>query len=213
MLAAARCGVDLELEPIEGERVISEEEQERRRYRTRSITPEELALFNPVEKAACRDFLVRLIVLTEQFQHDLDQHDPSEACQEHIRRLNEKRQALFIHPPGWLKNFVALLELYPMEPWAEFSILIQRLQSEDRNRHYAAISETGIEAACDNPFLMQMDDDSDDSPSALAGQARMTPAEIEALLIRYPLGKLVNHLTSARRVSAGEFWDEEYYDL
>ena len=27
MLAAARCGVDLELEPIEGERVISEDEQ------------------------------------------------------------------------------------------------------------------------------------------------------------------------------------------
>jgi hypothetical protein len=60
---------------------------------------------------------------------------------------------------------------------------------------------------------MQMDDDSDDSPSALVGQARMTPAEIEALLSRYPLGKLVNHLTSARRVSAGGFWDEEYYDL
>ena len=76
-MAAARCGVDLELEPIEGERVISEEEQERRRYRTRSITPEELALFNTVEKTACRDFLVRLIVLTEQFQHDLDQHEPS----------------------------------------------------------------------------------------------------------------------------------------
>lgn len=205
--------MDLELEPIEGERVISEEEQERRRYRTRSITPEELALFNTVEKAACRDFLARLIVLTEQFQHDLDQHDPSEACQENIRRLNEKRQALFIDPPGWLKDFIVLLELYPMEPWAEFSVLIRRLQSEDRKRHYAAISETGIEAAYDNPFLMQMDDDSDDSPSALAGQARITPAEIEALLSRYPLGELVNHLTSARRVSAGEFWDEEYYDL
>jgi hypothetical protein len=205
--------VDLELEPIEGERVISEEEQERRRYRTRSITPEELARFNTVEQAACRDFLVRLIVLTEQFQHDLDQHDPSEACQEHIRCLNEKRRALFIDPPGWRKDFIALLELYPMEPWAEFSILIQRLQSEDRKQHYAVISETGIEAAFDNPFLMQQEDASDDSRSALAGQARITPAEIEALLSRYPLCKLVNHLTSARRVSTGGFWEEEYYDL
>ncbi len=205
--------MEFELEPIEGERVLSAEEKERQKYRTRSIRPEELERFNAVQQQAIREFLVKLIILTEQFQHDLDQHDASEPCQQHMQKLNAKRQALFEQPPSWLRDFIELVDLYPMEPWAEFEILLRRLQAEDRNRFYETKAHTGIKVAADNPFLMQQDDDINDLQPLQGAHTRLTPADIEAEIMPYSLPELVKHLTLARRVSNGGFWDEEYYDL
>lgn len=210
--------MELELEPIEGKKVLTEEEKERIRRRTRPIPREELRQFSDDEQNDIKHFLVLLIVLSEHFHHDMVQYDllseeQKKLCKIEMKRLNEDRKALFQDPPPFLENFIHLLDLCPMEAWPEFEILIKGLQEEDLHHHRDIRLNTSIEAAPNNPFLMQVEDDKEEKQIALENECRITPVEIENLILHFPLEELVDYLINSRRISAGEFWEDRMYDM
>lgn len=203
----------LELEPIEGEKILTEEEKERLKRRTRPIPPDALTQFGDEDKTSIRNFLIKLIILTEHVDHDMQHEDQFDDFEEHMLSLNKARQALFENPSASLKSFIDLLELCPSEAWKEFEALIAFLREEDLRHFHEAAQKTGIEAAADNPFLMQEEDNIEAEHKALEMKARITPKEIEELLNNYTVEELVKHLIDARRVISGDFWDEGFYDL
>lgn len=203
----------LELEPIEGEKVLTEEEKERLKRRTRLIPPEALSCFSNIEKQEIKNFLIKLIVLTEHFDHDMKHEEQFEDHEQHIWSLNQARQAIFQNPSPSLANFIALLELCPSEAWKEFDVLIAFLREDDLLRYHEEAQQTGIDAATNNSFLMQEEDSIKAEHIALEMKGRITPKEIRELITRYSLEELVKHLIDARRVVSGEFWDEGFYDL
>jgi hypothetical protein len=203
----------LELEPIEGEKILTEEEKERLKRRTRPIPPDALTQFSDVDQTGIKNFLTRLIILTEHVDHDMQHEDQFDDFEEHILSLNKARQALFDNPTPSLKNFIDLLELCPSEAWKEFEALIAFLREEDLRHFHEAEQKTGIDAAADNPFLMQAEDNIEAEHKELEMKSRITPNELEALINKYTLEELVKHLIDARRVLSGDFWDEGFYDL
>ena len=203
----------LELEPIEGEKILTEEEKERLKRRTRPIPPDALAQFSDDEKNKIKNFLTKLIVLTEHVDHDMQNEHQFDDFEEHILSLNRARQAIFENPSPSLKNFIDLLELCPSEAWKEFEALIAFLREEELRHYHEATQKSGIEAATDNPFLMQAEDNIEAEHKALEMKARITPKEVEELINHYTLEELVKHLIDARRVISGDFWDEGFYDL
>jgi len=99
--------MELELEPIEGKKVLTEEEKERARRRTRPIPKDALLQFSDGEQNDIKHFLVLLIVLAEHFHHDMEQHDllsedQRELCEIEMEKLNKDRQALFKDSPPFL---------------------------------------------------------------------------------------------------------------
>lgn len=203
----------LELEPIEGEKILTEEEKERLKRRTRPIPPDALTQFSDEDKTGIKNFLIKLIILTEHVDHDMQHEEQFDDFEEHMLSLNKVRQALFENPAPSLKSFIDLLELCPSEAWKEFEALIAFLREEDLRHFHEAAQKTGIEAAADNPFLMQEEDNIEAEHKALEMKARITPKEIEELLNNYTVEELVKHLIDARRVISGDFWDEGFYDL
>ena len=208
----------LELVPIEGERILSQEEQEWKNKRTHPIPPEILLQFKADEREKIKKFLVRLIVMTEQFNHDMAQLDIStveqqEYYEQEIQKLNKDRQALFQHPPRYLGSFIKLLELCPMEPWHEFKALIKSIQDEDMQHYRDTKLKTGIEAALDNPFLLRTEDEIDEEYIELKMKCRITPHEIEELVMHNSLENLVRLLINARRINTGAIWNRGFYDL
>ena len=210
--------MELELEPIEGKKVLTEEEKERVRRRTRPIPREELRQFSDDDQHDIKHFLTLLIVLAEHFHHDMERHDlldegEKELCEIEMRKLNEERKALFQDPPPFLDNFIHLLDLCPMEAWPEFETLIKSLQEKDLHHHRDIRLNTGIEVALDNPFLMQVEDDKEEEQMALENKCRITPLEIENLILHFTLEELVDYLIDSRKISTGEFWEGGMYDV
>ena len=203
----------LELEPIEGEKILTEEEKERLKRRTRSIPPDALSRFSDAEKQAIKHFLIKLVVLTEHVDHDRKHEDQFEDHEQHMLSLNQARQALFQNPSPATANFISLLELCPSEAWKEFEALIAFLREEDLRHYHEAAQKTGIVAATNNPFLMQEEDNIEAEHKALEMKGRITPKEIQELISHYSLEDLVKHLIDARRIISGDFWDEGFYDL
>lgn len=203
----------LELEPIEGEKILTEEEKERLKRRTRPIPPDALAQFSDDEKNQIKHFLVKLIVLSEHVDHDMQHEDQFDDFDAHMLSLNQARQAIFENPSPSLKSFIDLLELCPSEAWKEFEALIAFLREEDLRHFREDTQKSGIEAAADNPFLMQEEDNIATEHMELEMKARITPKEIEGLINHYTLDELVKHLIDARRIMSGDFWDEGFYDL
>ena len=85
----------LELEPIEGEKILTEEEKERLKRRTRPIPPDALAQFSDDEKNQIKHFLVKLILLSEHVDHDMKHEDQFDDFDTHMLSLNQARQAIF----------------------------------------------------------------------------------------------------------------------
>jgi len=72
---------------------------------------------------------------------------------------------------------------------------------------------TGIEAAISNPFLMQAENNKEEEKMELEKKCRITPSEIENLILHFSLEDLVNHLINSRKISTGEFWEGGMYDM
>ncbi|MDX1823467.1 MAG: hypothetical protein R3354_02040 [Thiohalomonadales bacterium] len=172
----------LELEPIEGEKVLTEEEKERLKRRTRPIPPDALSRFTEAEKQAIKNFLIKLIVLTEHVDHDRQHEDQFQDYDQHMLALNQTRQALFQNPAPALANFINLLELCPSEAWKEFEALIAFLREEDLRHYHETLQKSGINAAADNPFLMQEQDNIEAEHIALEMKGRITPKEVQELI-------------------------------
>ncbi len=203
----------LELEPIEGEKILTEEEKERLKRRTRPIPPDALTRFTATDQQEIKNFLINLIVLTEHVDHDRQHEDQFQDHEQHMLSLNQARQALFQNRSPALAGFITLLELCPSEAWKEFEAFLAFLREEDLRHYHQALQKSGINAAADNPFLMQEEDNIEAEHMALTMKGRITPREVQDLISHYPLEDLVKHLIDARRVMSGEFWDAGFYDL
>jgi len=207
--------MELKLVPIEGEKVLSEEEKERLKRRAKPIPPEVIRRFNDAEQKEMRFFLASLIVFTEQFHHDLaqiEEHKDNQAYYEgHIEKLQVDRNALFENPSPAVAKFIELLELYPMEPWHEYELMIAGVRGDDLNHYY----ETKLKAAVDE-YHIQVEGSTEKEQEELLTRelkCRMTPKDIRDLILFHSLEDLVKHLIASRQLISGEFWDVGLYDL
>jgi hypothetical protein len=207
--------MELKLVPIEGEKVISEEEKERIKRRARPISPEAIHRFSDAEQKEIKLFLAPLIVFTEQFHHDLEQKeehkDNLDKYEEHITKLQVDRKALFENPLPSVAKFIELLELYPMEPWHEYELMIAGIRGDDLKHYY----DTKLKATVDQ-FHIQVEGDTEkEQEKQLTRElkCRITPKEIRDLVLFHPLEDLVKHLIESRQLISGEFWNVGLYDL
>lgn len=207
--------MELSLVPIEGEKIISEEEKERAKRRARHIPPEELTRFDNEDRKQIKHFLTLLISLSERFHHDMKENaedqDETGSYERHIAKLQAQRRALFEAPPPAVADFIELMQFFAMEPWPEFEMMIAGIRGEDLQRYY----DTKLKTAVD-PFHMSAEDDIDrtqDERMELARKCRVTPHEIEELVRFHSLESLVKHLIDGRRLMTGEFWNLSHYDL
>jgi len=211
--------MELKLVPIEGDergKVLSEEEKERLKRRARPIPPEVIRGFSDAEQKEMKFFLASLIVFTEQFNHDMEllkgeleyNRDYYEG---HIDKLQVDRKALFENPSPPVAKFIKLLELYPMEPWHEYELMIAGIRGDDLKHYY----ETKLKAAVDE-FHVHVEDGMDkDQEDQLTRElkCRMTPKDIQDLVLFHSLEDLVKHLIESRQLITGEFWNVGLYDL
>lgn len=205
----------LSLVPIEGEKVISDEEKERAKLRARHIPPEKLSRFDNEDRNQITHFLTSLITLSERLHHDMKEHaeDPGDTASyhKHIVKLQAQRQALFDAPPRAVADFIELLLFYAMEPWPEFEMMIAGIRGEDLQHYY----DTKLKTAVD-PYHMNAEDDverAQDEQIELVKKCRITPHEIKELVQLHSLESLVKHLIDGRRLMTGEFWNLGHYDL
>ena len=206
----------LELEPMEGEKVLSEEEKQRLERRIKPIPSEKLEVFTEGDARQIKNFLIQLIAVTEQIHHDMTIENPPSDVKEHEDKMHNLRRHLFTDQHPTVRQFCELLDISPAEPWQEFEVLISELIEEDRHHFFAVKNESGVKAALDNPFLMHAEDYQDSAEEerlALAGKSRITPHEIGELINHHSLEEIVKDIISARNVISGQFWQNQYYDL
>lgn len=207
--------MELSLEPIEGDKVVSEEEKQRAKRRTQRIPPAELDRFDDEDRKQIKHFLALLIALSERFHHDMMEHadDPGETDvhEKHIAKLQAQRHALFDDPSPAIAEFIELLQFFAMEPWPEFEMMIAGIRGEDQQLYY----EAKLKAAVD-PFRMEAEGDlerAQDEQMDGVQKCRITPSEIEELVELHSLESLVRNLVHGRKLMNGEFWDASHYDL
>ena len=207
--------MELSLVPIEGEKVISEEERERAKRRTREVPPAALSRFDNEDRKQIKHFLTLLITLTERLHHDMMEHaedqGETDSHEKHIAKLQAQRQALFDAPPPAIADFIELLQFFAMEPWPEFEKMITDIRGEDAQDYDEAKSK-----AADDPYHMGAEGDADraqDEQMEPAKKCRITPHEIKELVQCHSLESLVQHLIHGRRLMNGEFWNLSHYDL
>ncbi len=207
--------MELSLVPIEGDKVVSEEEKQRAKRRARQIRPAELARFDNEDRKQIKHFLTLLITLSEQLHHDMLEHaeDPGEtdSYEIHIAKLQAQRHALFDSTSPAIADFIDLLQFYAMEPWPEFEMMIAGTRGEDLQRYY----EAKLKAAVD-PYHVGAEgnvDRAQDEQMENAKKCRITPHEIGELVQSHSLESLVKHLIHGRRLANGEFWKISHYDI
>lgn len=204
----------LELEPLDDDedraRLLSLEERERMKARIKPIPPDALGVFDAEQRHTIQTFLSRLIALSEQIHHDMEDTAHLSEHKEHMLKLHTLRRALFDHPLPEIDAFVHLVDLSAMEPWLEWEVFLSSLQRELENAYFETKNTAGQAAAVENPFLLQVDDNSDDVLMDLKKKARMTPQEIEQLIFHFPLEELVRFLVQSRKVITGQFWEGDY---
>lgn len=209
----------LQLVPIDGERTLGEDEKLRQKRRTRPIPAELINYFTPEQQQAIKFFLAKLVVTTEQCNHDINRLqqipdiDRQIYFEKELEKLNERRISLFENLPYFIRYFVKIIDLCPSEPWKELKEFLENIRNEDRAHYHQKKQSTGIEAAMDNTYLLQIEEDPEEENYELKLTCRITPGEIETMILYHPLDELVKHLINARRVSSGEFWNKGFYDL
>jgi len=207
--------LELKLVPIEGEKVLTREEKERLKRRARPVSPEVIRRFSNTEQKEIKNFFALLIVLTEQFHHDMEQkgahRDKLDYYEEQIAKLQADRQALFHNPLPSVAKFIELLDLYPMEPWHEYELMIAGIRGDDLKHYY----ETKLKATVDQYHVRVEDDLEREQDARLMRElkCRITAKEIRDLVLFHPLEDLVMHLIAGRQLITGEFWNVGLYDL
>ncbi len=204
----------LELVPIEKQSEFSNDEIEEIKQRTRDIKPEEIKHFTEKNVKEIKHFLVCLVTVSEFVHYDMEHQEDIPNFDLTLEHLTTYRQKLFNDPKPAVSDFIKLLQLCPMEPWREFEILIQDLKNEDRRRYFEIQNNTGITNDNKNSFLMQTEDDQYEKiMDEQQKTKRLTPNEMEDLIIHFTLWELVYNLVKARKILTGQFWEVGYYDL
>jgi hypothetical protein len=205
--------MDLELVPIEGKKELTLDEKKKQKIRSKHIDPELLAQFSSEDELEIKQFLSELIILIDEIHHEMEQDELLEGHEDRLAALNEKRFALFQNLSNPIGRFVKLLRLAPVESSEEVELLVQELRRDELREHYKITAESGIDIAKNNPFLMQMEDNIEGEHRDLEMKCRSTPIEIQALVSHFSLEILVESLITARRMTSGEFWAGDHYDL
>jgi len=207
--------MELKLEPMAGEKVLSEEEKERIKRRARPISPEDIRCFSDEDQKEIKLFLASLTVFTEQFQYDSerkeDYKDNLDYYKERIDKLQANRAALFDNPSSPVAKFIKLLELYTMEPWHEYELMFAGIRGDDLNRYY----ETTIKATVDEYHIQVEGNTEKEQEDQLTRElkCRMTPKDIQDLIFFHSLEDLVKHLIASRQLISGKFWDVGLYNI
>lgn len=209
----------LQLVPIDGEKSLTDEEKQRKKRRSSPISPELINYFDLDQQKEIKIFISKLIITSEQIHHNIEQIENSQDVERQnqlkheLEKLNNRRIALFDNIPFFLRYFIKLLDLCPSEPWKELEQFLKNIRDEDTANYRQASQSMGIEAAMENSYLLQIEDDPEEKNIDTQMQCRITPGEIENLILHHSLESLVIHLVNARRVSSGEFWDKGFYNL
>ena len=204
-------GTKLELEPMEAEddRIIRGKPSDRSKF----IQPAKIRHFTKTEQQDIKDFLVELIVLVHEIQHETEQDESTEGHDERLEQLTDKRFQLFQNLSPHIERFIRLLGLAHVESAEEIELLLTVLRKEGLQRYYQSKVQPDELTGDDNPFLMQIEDASFEEQLILALKTRITSTEITSLLLAHSLESLVQHIIEVRRLVSGEFWRDSYYDL
>lgn len=204
----------LELEPLDDDeeraRLLSPEEREQMLARIKPIPPEALKRFDAEQRHQIQTFFYRLIALSEQVHHDMEDTKHLAEHEAHMVKLHGMRRRLFEKASPVLNEFIHLVDLSAMEPWLEWEVFLNTLRREMEKEFYETKNTAGQAAALDNPFLLQVDDNSDEEQLALKKQSRLTPRDIEQLIFHFSLEDLVKYLIQSRKVITGQFWERDY---
>lgn len=209
----------LQLVPINGEPSVTDKEKSRQKRRTRPIPPETINYFTAEQQQEIKIFLAKLVVAAEQCHHNMEilqdttDNDRRDYLEKELEKFNERRINLFENLPYFIRYFIKLIDLCPSEPWKELEEFLNNIRNEDKASYHQTTQSLGIEAAMNNTYLLQVEEDLEEEHIELQMKCRITPREIETLILYHPLEVLVKHLINARRVSSGEFWDKGFYDL
>ncbi len=207
----------LELEPLDDDerqaRLLSQEEREWMIRRIKDIPPEALQSFDAVQRREIQTFLYRLISLSEQLHHDMLEAKKAldkEAHEGPIRKLSQMRQELCSKASPAVERFIQLVDLGAMEPWLEWEVFIGGLQHQLGKEYFQTKNTSGMAAAKDNPFLLQVDDARDEEVHDHGKAARLAPVDIERVIFHFPLEELVSSLIHSRKVITGLIWEGDY---
>ena len=205
--------MELELVPLEGEdnnrQLLSPEERERMILRIKPIPPEALQGFDRAQRLQIQSFLSRLIAVSEQLHHDMDDIAHKAQLREQMNRLHAQRTALFEQATPAVREFNRLVDLSAAEPWLEWEVMLKSLQRELEK----AQSETdhgGEEMLVKKPFLPQADEHKAASLLEVKTTGRYSAQDIEKLICAFSLEELVSFLILSRKVITGQFWERDY---
>ena len=202
--------MELELVPIEGEKLLSPKEREQMLKRIREIPPDAFKHLSDADRHAIKTFLYHDISLSLLLHNDMEDKEHLSDHREHMQKVHATRQKLFDSIPPVVHEFCQLVDISPMEPWLEWDVLLKSLMSEKHTQYYKTKNESGVAANLNNPFLMKIDDDIEDKHYDEMMKTKITPHEIEELIFHFSVEEIVGLIIRARKVITGTFWARDY---
>jgi len=200
----------LELEPIEGNKLLPPEEREQMIKRIKPVHAQDLAQFTENDNFQIKNFLVQLIICSEIIHHYMEDKEHVKEHEEYLMSNHHKRQELVENASDVVKEYIRLVDLSAVEPWLEWKTLISFFRSEQHKRFYETKNNIGIASASDNPFLMQVDNVADEQMQELQEKSRLTPSDIENYVFQFSIEEITTMLIDSRKVITGAFWERSY---
>ena len=207
--------MELELVPLEGEkketqRLLPPGERERMKARIKPIKPEVFEPFTDEQQHEMKMFLYRLIALSENIHHDMEDLKHIGEHEEHMMKLHTLRRALFAKASPAAGDFIKIIDISPMEPWLAWEVFVHSLQGEVMSEYYETKNTAGEAVVRDNPNMMQVDDNCEDKQMERSQKGRLTPHDIERYIFHFGIYDLVKHIIHARKIISGTIWEGDY---
>ncbi len=162
------------------------------------------------EAARVKMFLTLLIALSERIHHQMYAPFKDDKGEEELLKMHQQRRTMFEKATGPAKDYINDLELCPMEPWRVYESVLRALLSEEDDEYYEKLNNSGIQAAAENPYLMDLVELDALDHDRRARHSRLSEQDIEELLQRADLSQLKKDFIECRQVNTGEFWDKHY---
>ncbi|MCU7833727.1 MAG: hypothetical protein KZQ83_00635 [gamma proteobacterium symbiont of Taylorina sp.] len=203
----------LELEPLEGEKLLPPEEREQMIKRIKPILAEELAHFSDNDCLQIKSFIIQLITYSEIIHHYMEDKEHVREHEDQLMKNHHNRRGVIENASDVVKEYIQLVDISAVEPWLEWEVLIKLFRSELHKRLYEIRDNSGIAEASKNPFLMQVDNVADEQAQDIQQQGRLTSSDIEEYVFQFSIEEITNMIISSRKIITGAFWGGDYYDL
>lgn len=155
-------------------------------------------------------FLTLLIALSERIHNKMYASFRDDDGEDELEKMHLQRRTMFEKAGGPVKDFINDLELCPMEPWRVYESVLRALLSDEDDEYYEKLNNSGIQAAADNPYLMDLVELDELAHDRRARHSRLSEQDIDELLQRCTLPQLKKDFIESRQVNTGEFWDKHY---